>query len=1163
MVGFLRKKSTADATPTKAKSRPVPSTNAATPQAPPLFARFASTHSTTSSPTKQAPSAARLVSGPMPLNTRKAEPRHGPSRSEEHRRLEHHTSARGGEERRNDVQINVLQRERMQNSPPAPDPRSQYPGMDRDPQGVPSPPPHRPTPNHAPVEKPLPQPSVYVEHSIAFSTPHSSVPQDQPTRRTSHAPGTYQQHPRESMRMSAHIPRDEKPLPLPVQRPDQSPPQHARNDLAVTSAQATAQRQSLAFSDASRFPPPDALSAHSAQQIPPMSSTSPPTRRRELPNIPSPQNTPPVSPDRPPQPPAHRRLSKHPPSVKHGIPKVKSDASHAIAESHTEQDLRRVGSRSTVNGQSPSRTPPAMADPRLQHHHQPDVLSSAQRPLSQVQPLWDPRVPSPVNRNTQSPVSTIPPDSHREMFSPVSQRAALPQVPMDMHPHHTSAHAERHGIPAVEQAPPSTSLRKGPLIFAAMGTVQPGKPFEVVSNVITQRELKAQEPAHLAAYPSPPSEYAPLHSVHNNGRQDGGGATPRSRNAPLPAPHSRPSVESFRPTASPSPVNSTTQNSGAPVPRSHTTALPHSHSHSQLSVDALHSTPTPPPISSRNHAALRDPQASPRKHHDLLAEPPQPRPRKTSSKSSKSTKTIPRRSDESPRVNDLANAHTGHFPAGDVLPKPPSSPRVLTKARPTTPVSPGKSAQRPAPPAEPTDADRFGLPLDDDPFARTEGIQLIRPGSAGKSTPKLAAGALPASVEAPSTPDAPSKHLPSPVSPADYKRARSQRRGDKLGAAPPPLVADVIYRKSIIREPEFFPLSVFLAKPPLLLELLSYMSYFDWTVLSGVSKNIRNMLSVERELREEVLERYLSTVGYQRWDFPTGEPLSLSLIDLSHYMRGVSMPTHQYSRIAESYLQTRSLHKMDPQAQAQSELNRSMKACTRAYTRVVLRLRSQAEAMEVHHPTPSPEPSRHPPSAMNNRGNTSRSSSRAPSPSPSLFSSGHSTVHGHSSTRGHGSQTHLPLGTAAQGFRSPLFRMRRAPLLRVHVPSPDGDWLSDASVVECEAELRRAGVLKMLRPGDVVWDVAAGDEGNIGRLVWDGSYLIDLDYTYSTTGDVPKYIHALAFAPSYFHRVIRTGGPGKNSDSGGNPVVRIDISPWSDEIASNLQLLQDRVRTET
>jgi len=29
-----------------------------------------------------------------------------------------------------------------------------------------------------------------------------------------------------------------------------------------------------------------------------------------------------------------------------------------------------------------------------------------------------------------------------------------------------------------------------------------------------------------------------------------------------------------------------------------------------------------------------------------------------------------------------------------------------------------------------------------------------------------------------------------------------------------------------------------------------------------------------------------------------------------------------------------------------------------------------------------------------------------------------------------------------------------------------------------------------MRIGDVVWDVGVGDEGNVGRLVWDGSYLI-------------------------------------------------------------------------
>lgn len=58
------------------------------------------------------------------------------------------------------------------------------------------------------------------------------------------------------------------------------------------------------------------------------------------------------------------------------------------------------------------------------------------------------------------------------------------------------------------------------------------------------------------------------------------------------------------------------------------------------------------------------------------------------------------------------------------------------------------------------------------------------------------------------------------------------------------------------------------------------------------------------------------------------------------------------------------------------------------------------------------------------------------------------------------------------------------------MPSPEGDWLSDASVVECEAELKRSGVVKLLRVGDIVWDVAVGDEGNLGRLMWDGSYLV-------------------------------------------------------------------------
>lgn len=72
------------------------------------------------------------------------------------------------------------------------------------------------------------------------------------------------------------------------------------------------------------------------------------------------------------------------------------------------------------------------------------------------------------------------------------------------------------------------------------------------------------------------------------------------------------------------------------------------------------------------------------------------------------------------------------------------------------------------------------------------------------------------------------------------------------------------------------------------------------------------------------------------------------------------------------------------------------------------------------------------------------------------------------------------------------------------------------------------------------------------------TYLIrqDLDYTYSRAGDLPRYLPTLAFAPSYFHRVVRTMG-------NGNPVCHIDITPWGEEVAANLQLLQDRMKTET
>ncbi|KAJ7773531.1 hypothetical protein B0H14DRAFT_3095998 [Mycena olivaceomarginata] len=245
-------------------------------------------------------------------------------------------------------------------------------------------------------------------------------------------------------------------------------------------------------------------------------------------------------------------------------------------------------------------------------------------------------------------------------------------------------------------------------------------------------------------------------------------------------------------------------------------------------------------------------------------------------------------------------------------------------------------------------------------------------------------------------------------------------------------------------------------------------------------------------------------------------------------MRGVSVPTHEYARVAETYVQSFSIPP-DDRDPAHLSAARNLTMSTRAYTRVVLRLRAQAEREAAD---AAAAKAANPPAPSKKRITSNGYASSRSSPSR---------------TSRHSQPNHASAPAVGPAFRSPLFRVKRAPLLRVFVPSPDGDWLSDKSVLECEAELKRAGVLKLLRMGD----------GNVGRLVWDGSYLIDLDYKYSSVGDLPQYLPTLAFPPSYFHRVIRTG------PASTNPVVHIDLAPWGQEIAANLQLLQDRVRTET
>ena len=191
-------------------------------------------------------------------------------------------------------------------------------------------------------------------------------------------------------------------------------------------------------------------------------------------------------------------------------------------------------------------------------------------------------------------------------------------------------------------------------------------------------------------------------------------------------------------------------------------------------------------------------------------------------------------------------------------------------------------------------------------------------------------------------------------------------------------------------------------------------------------------------------------------------------------MRGVSLPTHEYSRISEGYLQARASTTPKEEKKRHNEQARAMSFATRAYSRIVVRLRAQAEAVIAHGGIVSKLPGG--PAMMSRthiRGMASTNSSRAPSPSSNDR---------HSSRPPNGRRSRTT-------FASPIYQPKRAPLLRVFVPSAE-DWLSDASVVECESELKRAGILHMLRPGDTVWDVAVGDEVNTGRMIWNGNFLL-------------------------------------------------------------------------
>ncbi|PPQ78470.1 hypothetical protein CVT25_011865 [Psilocybe cyanescens] len=751
----------------------------------------------------------------------------------------------------------------------------------------------------------------------------------------------------------------------------------------------------------------------------------------------------------------------------------------------------------------------------------------------------------------QPPNVYPPPQSQIPMTQPFNKAPLQQPTPVTL-----------HKSPSMQAA--STPLRGKPRIFAAM---------EAQENEAEQNQVN-QAPRPLPYVPQPPQQqpqpeqsYRPPMNQH----------IPPYQHQPQPQPQLLPPVEFTSP--KPQPTLLPNQYTNGADPRSVSASI------------------TPPSPKARNidHVA-QQPDVGPSQEPDVTFRTP-----KSNRASSLPRQEEPRQQLQSPQATprvkklsktrqqvDNASISTLSNGSNSTLQSSPENTRArkrsASKSRPTTPMTTNKLLQSVEPMVhiEQAAVGEVGIPLDDDPFARVEGVKMLpnttTPGPSkersasrhrGNGSVQVPLGSsdniaedIIGKEEANGSPDDAAQAarpetdnhtaIPlTPVSPEDLRKSRKEKKSKKTTDAPPTVAESI----AAMDEPPTEPVTMvqILSDPQLLSMILSYLSFYDWCILSSISKEIRILLVRTPVLRETVLETYLKTVGYCRWAWDDKEPLSLSLQDLNDYMRGVSIPSHEYARVAAMHVHSLSIHPnhRDPSL---VDTVHALTACTRAYSRVLLRLRAQAEkeasVLSLNNPQPPPSAASSKSVVYSSRGPTSRVSSRAPSPTTSISSHPTGVPHAPNSVGPISSQTSLT-------FRSPLFRLRRAPLLRVFVPSPEGDWLSDKSVLECEAECKRAGIMHLLRLGDVVWDVAVGDEGNVGRLVWDGSYLIDLDYTYSPVGDLPKYLPTLAFPPSYFHRVIRTG------PSVSNPITHIDISPWGEEIAMNLQLLQDRVRTET
>lgn len=170
------------------------------------------------------------------------------------------------------------------------------------------------------------------------------------------------------------------------------------------------------------------------------------------------------------------------------------------------------------------------------------------------------------------------------------------------------------------------------------------------------------------------------------------------------------------------------------------------------------------------------------------------------------------------------------------------------------------------------------IPLDDDPFARVEGVKMLKPGSShgprNKSrdnVPSFYAGSTVvdgADVAFSSRTQQRDSGSPRIISSATTRPADRKERSA-------PFLLDPMFVKRDPPEPAT--MIRLLLDGQVLACLLEFLSFYEWCTMLSLSKDIRSTIVRTPALREAALERFLKTVGYSRWVWDDQDPLSLSL----------------------------------------------------------------------------------------------------------------------------------------------------------------------------------------------------------------------------------------------------------------------------------------------